>query len=252
MITFANLINFLSQGLEVFGLFYSEYEAEVTKNDDPEKRHRIKVICKSVIGDKEFPKWISPKNFFMGNGRGIVHIPDIGESVLLTFKNGNPSYPIWSYRGYSKNECPKYGDNPLNFLIQTKNGTKIFVNEDDNSIEISTPNKNQILLDDDSGKITVENPDGGKIELTDIVIVSGNEIHLGGKANNGTIKIDPLVSQLNSVENIVNQLITKFNTHTHVTACGAGAGNATPTTSVQTQTATPTQKSQIENPKVKH
>lgn len=43
MLTLASLRKFLIQGLEKFRLFYSFYDAEITSNDDPEKRRRIKV-----------------------------------------------------------------------------------------------------------------------------------------------------------------------------------------------------------------
>jgi hypothetical protein len=35
-----------------------------------------------------------------------------------------------------------------------------------------------------------------------------------------------LLKKINNLENLLNDLISKYNAHKHVTSCGAGAGNA--------------------------
>lgn len=64
-----------------------------------------------------------------------------------------------------------------------------------------------------------------------------------------------LLKKLNNLENMLNDLATKFNNHTHPVA-GVTAGSASVvsaiTTTPETTTLTPTQKSDIENPLVQH
>lgn len=78
------------------------------------------------------------------------------------------------------------------------------------------------------------------------------EIWLHGNLNEGLVKVVELTEKLNNIENLVNDLITKFNAHTHVLTLSAGTGTAAPTTSLETDTLTPTEQADIENDKVKH
>lgn len=80
-----------------------------------------------------------------------------------------------------------------------------------------------------------------------------------GGNNDGLVKVNELVDQLNKIEDKVNDLISKFNNHTHAitavpTTCPAGAGTATGTTSTtgtpEPTTLTNTTKTDIENPDI--
>lgn len=59
----------------------------------------------------------------------------------------------------------------------------------------------------------------------------------------GMVKVIDLVTQLNNVQNLLNQFITIYNTHTHAVS---GAATAVPN-QVETSTVTPTVRSDIEN-----
>lgn len=81
------------------------------------------------------------------------------------------------------------------------------------------------------------------VQYSDIVSLSINGIEFGG-----LVKVIELTNKLNALENIVNDLILKFNTHTHI-----AAGTPTSITSViETNNLTPTQQSEIENTVIKH
>lgn len=83
-----------------------------------------------------------------------------------------------------------------------------------------------------------------------------DSIQLRGDQFGGLIKIEELVKKLNGVENKVNDLITKFNSHIHVTTATIGPGPApgviAPPTTPETPIAPVTQKSDLENDTVKH
>lgn len=62
----------------------------------------------------------------------------------------------------------------------------------------------------------------------------------------GVVKVESLVSKLNSIENLVNDIKTKFNAHTH-------SGNGVVTTSIITnQSLSITDKDDLQNPLVTH
>lgn len=83
------------------------------------------------------------------------------------------------------------------------------------------------------------------VSLVDAIYLNGNEYH-------GLVKIQPLITKLNNLENLVNDLITKFNTHTHVLTLTSGTGTAAPTLTQEPNTLTPTQQGDLENTTVKH
>lgn len=68
-----------------------------------------------------------------------------------------------------------------------------------------------------------------------------------GGSNGGMILINSMVDRMNKVENLVNDIISKYNAHTHPYINVATPANTSPTTSTETTTLTPTVKSDIEN-----
>lgn len=82
--------------------------------------------------------------------------------------------------------------------------------------------------------------------------LEAGEIIVNGGENGGLINIKSLVDRLNKLENLLNNFISIFNSHTHVTVCGSGSGTASPTPQTQAQTATVTQKSQLEDVTFQH
>lgn len=82
-------------------------------------------------------------------------------------------------------------------------------------------------------------------DVQDIYIEAANVVTLQGKQYGGIPKVVPLVQHLNSIETLLNNLISLYNTHVHT-------ANNTPTASIETNTVTPTQVNDLENKKVLH
>ena len=62
-----------------------------------------------------------------------------------------------------------------------------------------------------------------------------------------------LLKKINNLENLINDLITNYNTHTHVLTLTMGTGTADPTTTQQTTNIAPlTAQADIEHPKITH
>ena len=68
----------------------------------------------------------------------------------------------------------------------------------------------------------------------------------------GLVKSPDLTTKLNNIENLLNDLISKFNNHTHILTLSSGTGTAAITLTPETNTLTPTQQSDIENPNITH
>lgn len=76
------------------------------------------------------------------------------------------------------------------------------------------------------------------------------KIVLRGGDLGGLVKVISLTDRLNKIENKLNSLLLKYNTHTHnVTAVGSPTG---PGLNPETGSLTPTQRGDIENDKISH
>lgn len=79
-----------------------------------------------------------------------------------------------------------------------------------------------------------------------------SHIKLMGDKFGGLIKIEDLVTKINNIENLLNDLISKYNLHTHPYTNVTSPAVTSVTASTEPNTLTPTQKEDIENPLIKH
>ena len=89
-------------------------------------------------------------------------------------------------------------------------------------------------------------------EIANITIISSGQIIFNGSAMGGMVKVIDLTQKLNKLENTLNDLITKFNSHTHILTLTSGTGTAAPTVAPETGTITPTQQADIEDKNIVH
>lgn len=82
------------------------------------------------------------------------------------------------------------------------------------------------------------------------LFIDADKTTFNGGSNDGMVLLNPLLSAINDLQNIVNDLISKYNSHTHILTLSSGTGTAAPTTTQETGVLTPTQKSDIENTKI--
>lgn len=104
--------------------------------------------------------------------------------------------------------------------------------------------ENNASIEVDKTGLTLE------INNTKLVIADGQTTFNDGSLG-GLVKVIQLTQKLNNLENLVNDLITKYNSHTHILTLSTGTGTAAPTTTTETQTLTPTQREDIENTAIK-
>lgn len=96
--------------------------------------------------------------------------------------------------------------------------------------------------------------------LDSITLVSGSsqvsvvdgKIMLNDGSLGGLVEVEKLTAKLNALENLVNDLVTKFNSHTHILSLSSGSGTAAPTAAPEPTTLTPTERADIENTKIIH
>jgi hypothetical protein len=82
-------------------------------------------------------------------------------------------------------------------------------------------------------------------------LITENGIQLNDGSAGGLVKVAVLTQKVNALENMLNDLATKFNTHLH-SGVTTGSGTSGPTTIPETTVIIPTQQSELENTKVTH
>lgn len=133
-------------GLEYFNKYYSLYEGVVYDNADPENQGRIVLKVPSIYGNTALEKWARPRGMFIGKQKGLFAIPAIGDSVWVSFLNGDPRFPVWEY-GWtedSPNAVTELGQTNGVVLV-VEDGKRIVIKEDGIFISDGTDTEPAVL-----------------------------------------------------------------------------------------------------------
>lgn len=180
-------------GLEYFKRWYGWYPGEVVSNEvDGESKGRVFVrvpMLQMPDGADTIPNPAYPMfgPFTPGPDKGSYNVPRVGDSVWVSFRNGDPSIPMYAPWGWFGN-----GEKPTEFesvedrgwkthaghvvrfrdvegdeavLIQHKTGGKIEFDVSD-KITIETNAGDRIIMDP-NGSILIQQRAGTRAELTD-------------------------------------------------------------------------------------
>ncbi len=128
----------------IVGRYFGKYRGIVKDPDDPERRGRIQVQVKGVLG--EHLVWALPCVAYAGPGVGTFFLPDKETMVWIEFEGGNVNYPIWTGCFWRPEEIAAADHKPSIKFIKTKRAT-IRIDDDEGTVEISNSAGATILLD---------------------------------------------------------------------------------------------------------
>lgn len=146
-------------GLEYFNKYYSCYRGIVIDNQDPEYLGRLIVRVPQIHGKNVPSYWAFSKGMFSGKDVGFYALPNKGDWVWIQFEGGNPSYPIWEYGHWAKDETPAAAKT-------VNNRAAIYV--------FQTTDKSRMEFNNEEGYIRLFRKDGRVIELNDTNISLGS------------------------------------------------------------------------------
>lgn len=86
--------------------YYGMYQAKVTNITDPEQRGRIKVKCPRVLGGETESAWCEPCVPVAYDNGGDFCIPTNGETVIVSFVEGNVNRPMYFGNWWQKSMTP--------------------------------------------------------------------------------------------------------------------------------------------------
>lgn len=262
----------LYHGLEGFGKYYSNYEAIVVDDKDPEHRGRLKVIIPNITGEKPHPKWATPLGIYAGKEYGLFLLPSIGDVVEIAFDFGDPRFPRWQHSGWQLEELPKEFQSGV-YGLKTPSGHTIKLSDLDNILEITHKDgsflrfeKERIIIEYGDGKTLVTSGDefqinhkkqhitisGGKIEVQfdgkPIIKLDGDGLVFDEGKNKGIPLVEPLIEKMNALENAMNDIVKSYSAHVHTESKGGVTTSATvPYTKKPIKNTT---VSELENPRI--
>lgn len=230
------LQNFIRQitkyGFEpLFKRYYSRYPARVTNNKDESGLQQL-CLHIPILHQRGTSQWVKGYGVPAGNNYGLQSLPQIGDYVFVTFEHGDARSPRWNYGWYAN------GEKPEEF-------------EDENVHGFKSPGGHSVLIDDTNNQIKVTMKDGKTFMINEEVI------ELNGNNLGGLVMVDGTLNKFNQLEDKVNNLITKFNSHTHLYIAPSIPlpGPPVPTAPIitpETPIVPTTVKSDLENEKIKH
>lgn len=141
---------------------------------------------------------------------GLLLVPTIGSTIIV------------SYSAYNQPFVSLFSELSKILLVAGENNASIQMDASGVVIEIA---ETKLLISDGLTRF--------------------NEGNLGG-----LVKVIELTNKLNALENKVNDIISKFNSHTHILTLSTGTGTAAATANPVSGTLTPTNRGDIENTKI--
>jgi Rhs element Vgr protein len=163
-------------------------------DEDPDGQTRVQVDVPMIAanGDGVWARLASP---YATNKAGIFFMPEIGDEVILSFVNNDPSFPMILGSLYSNQRTsPFTPDQPnTNKAIVSNAQLKITMDDVKKIIQISTPGGHVVTLSDDQKSITIEDSNKNKMEMAssgitinspgDITIKATGQIQMQAQTN---------------------------------------------------------------------
>lgn len=138
----------------------------VTDNVDPENLFRVKVRI-PLLAENGEGIWARLATLNASKEMGSYFIPDVDDEVIVGCLGNSPDAPIILGSLYSSSNIPPFTITEDNYIkgFVTKEGTKIILDDEKKSIEISTQNGNKLTISDDLKGLTIEDENTNKIVL---------------------------------------------------------------------------------------
>lgn len=154
--------------------------------EDPNNQFRIKVRLPQISGSGE-GVWARLATMNASKEMGSYFIPSINDEVIVGCLNNNPDTPIILGSLYSSNKPMPYPIEEKNYIkgFVTKEGTRIIMDDEKKSIEVSTKKGNKLLISDDLKGFVLEDENSNKIIMNDqgITIESCKDFNVKATGN---------------------------------------------------------------------
>jgi uncharacterized protein involved in type VI secretion and phage assembly len=190
--------------------FYGKYEGVVTDVTDPKKIGRLRAKVPAVLGEDVDSGWALPcVPAGGGKERGMLFLPQVGDTVWVEFAGGDVSRPIWAGTFWGAPDSTGGADDlgsETGAETPTGDGGK---EASDTLSVLKTKSGHELTLDDDGEVILLANGNGKssiRFEQDGTVTVTAEKIKLGASASEKVVLGDTFMQF--------------FNQHVHPTGVG--------------------------------
>lgn len=136
-------------------------------DDDPGGETRIQVDVPMIApsGDGVWARIASP---YATGKAGVFFLPEVGDEVVLTFLNNDPSFPIIVGSLYSSKHAPPFTPDEKNTHKAIVSNTQLKIDMDDvkKVIQITTPGGHTVTMSDDQQSIGIVDSNKNKLEMS--------------------------------------------------------------------------------------
>jgi len=166
----------------------------VIDNKDPDGQGRVKVhLLWYSDNDKSAAPWIQVMTDYAGDAgrgknRGNHFIPEIGDSVVVSFTENDPSKPfVMGSISVQDKRDTKSNDKNFEKVIATRSGNTIFFRDKEDSkeqeirIETDTNNIISILVKNGKGAIEIKSSEKIEVSSDKSILVKSEDIKVEGK-----------------------------------------------------------------------
>jgi uncharacterized protein involved in type VI secretion and phage assembly len=157
--------------------------AVVKKNDDPDGQGRVRVQFQWQEGDN-LSDWVRVLTPDAGGGgdkvaknRGFVFIPEVGDLVMVAFRDGNPDMPFVMGSMFHGKVGGGGGQGNKSKSLTTRSGSTVTLDDDKGSVTVNDPSGNTIILHGD-GTMTIKAPNKLTIESKEIHVLAENDLNV--------------------------------------------------------------------------
>ncbi|MGH2942823.1 MAG: phage baseplate assembly protein V [Solirubrobacteraceae bacterium] len=201
--------------------FYGKFEGVVTDVGDPLKIGRVRARVPAVLGETLESGWALPcAPFGGGKERGMLFLPQVGDTVWIEFAGGDVSRPIWVGTFWGAPDSSGGADD-----LGSETGAEAPTGEDDAPASatlgvLKTTSGHMLVFDDDGHVVLLANGDGKtsiRFDADGSVVIAADSIKLGKDAQEKVVLGDTFTKL--------------FNSHTHPTGVGPSGPPTQPLTS---------------------
>jgi Rhs element Vgr protein len=150
-------------------------------NEDPGGQTRIQVDV-PMIAPSGDGVWARIGSGYATKNAGIFFMPEVGDEVILSFVNNDPSFPVIVGSLYSSGRTSPFtpDEKNTNKAIVSNSQLKITMDDDKKVIVIRTPGGHVVTLSDDQKSITIVDSNSNKMEMSSsgIALTSASDIKL--------------------------------------------------------------------------
>lgn len=154
--------------------------------EDPNNQFRVKVRI-PMLSENGEGVWARLATLNASADMGSYFIPNINDEVIVGCLGNNPDTPVILGSLYSSSKAMPFPIAEENYIkgFVTKEGTKIIMDDEKKSIELSTKKGNKLIISDDLKGFVMEDENKNKITLNDqgITIESCKDFNVKAKGN---------------------------------------------------------------------